>query len=1517
MQGCSQALVFSATLEEQETWMDEVEQQLQSEDHGKDLSSVEHLLKRHTLLEGDVHNHGEPMDQIKMVASTFQESNHFMRDEIQDRAREIISRYHTLQQPMQIRRDNLEDALLLQRFLRDVEDEVQWITEKEPLAASNDLGNSLTAVQNLQKKHQALEAELVTHEPVVSGVVKRAQHMIRGNHFASQRIEGCITELTEKLSHLRDLASVRRLRLLDAVESQMFYAEANEADAWIREKRPLLSSADFGKDENSVQSLMKKLEGLERDLSNFQRTVGRLAKLSQGLVDRGHFDSQNIHTKQSEIETQFSELQSLAATRSQRLAESRKVFGFLREADEVSEWMGDQTVVAASEDYGRDVEHVELLIQRFESFLTGLNSNEGRVLGCLSSGRALISEQSPESDRILTRLDETQQLWEDLRELAHARQEALAGAKQVHVFDRTADETMAWIQEKDSALSSEGYGQDLETIQTLVRKHEGFETDLAAVKEQVESVVEEAKRLADLFPDARDHIEVKYEDTLEAWNELLDKSAQRRDKLSQAEQLQAYFDDYRDLIDCSKTESTKGRRSDLAASAHTTPPLPSFPSNALPPPRCPLDWSRSSPRNPAHQSASSKQSKRSRQDNKTEEEGWAQPPPADEYCQSLENHSGCQFLLSHPFSTQEPFELPTPRLSALSSGPPPSTPRPHPRPLQSWINEMIAKVTSPELAQDVPGAEILLVRHEEYKAEIDTRGDTFSQFYHTGNALILQGHFLANEIGEKIGILEQRRQTLTETWERRKTIYEQNLDTQVFKRDADLLENWIVSREPILHDGKLGETIPQVEELIRKHEDFEKTIEAQEEKLSALRRVTLLEEAFQKQQEEEQAARLAEKERIERERLEARKRREVQRITDLANALVMLSSTAGDGEIEVRISERRREDERRRVQEGRGPRDEINGSEQYEGSPRLNTLDVPVPGSIQKAGSVSQLFGDQMRREIKRAESMKVELKKPKRTPSFTTRRRTQSFRKLQRLEQLDQLPPVEIQGVLDRKHELQSGGKKAPVRSWKTYYTETPLLLEMLFGNTSTSRDVVWKHLYFSGCCSETPLLLGMLFGNTYTLLCGQLLCFFKDNDDFSASKAATAPIIIFKAKCEKAEDYTKRKHVFRLCCTDGSEFLFLAETERQMEDWINKISFHAQLPPSLQLLSYDDSHKSQDRLPTLGSDTRDGDVSSVSSRGSSPEVQRWMEHTDLSPMPQTQQARHPADRPPIPPRGAPPPVPTRSPSTEAITLRTKPSDLEVVMSSPRPQSYQPPRSAQNGGPVPADWRRSHLESGGSHGAYIGNNGKVKIYTLPAARMCDSAWDQMQMELPEKPIPTYEYTQFMDHIEELRRFIEGQRDDLTTLTHTYLCIVQLDMHKFSDIIPHLSLSSPNIKLLSLALYLPYLRLRTTESYPLPCPRALPRIGLVVTSETSGSKSSNQIIQTTNRVSREPPTAAVRPSSLPPYVAPPSALGAPYQGASGDAQSSSESEQHTPALRKDKRSGVLSSLFRKKRATNL
>ena len=66
-----------------------------------------------------------------------------------------------------------------------------------------------------------MEAEILSHEPVVSSLAKRALQMVQSNHFAAQRIEKMSSELQEKLGILKDLSSVRRLRLLDAVESQM------------------------------------------------------------------------------------------------------------------------------------------------------------------------------------------------------------------------------------------------------------------------------------------------------------------------------------------------------------------------------------------------------------------------------------------------------------------------------------------------------------------------------------------------------------------------------------------------------------------------------------------------------------------------------------------------------------------------------------------------------------------------------------------------------------------------------------------------------------------------------------------------------------------------------------------------------------------------------------------------------------------------------------------------------------------------------------------------------------------------------------------------------------------------------------------------------------------------------------------------------------------------------------------------------------------------------------------------
>ena len=248
------------------------------------------------------------------------------------------------------------------------------------------------------------------------------------------------------------------------------------------------------------------------------------------------------------IVLQFTEIQAMLAEREAKLAHALAYFTFLRECQELQDWMNDQQVKAASEDYGTDVEHVELLAQAFETIFSSLHNSTARVEECIQKGTDLIETGSNYSGDIKSKVTEIRYQWEDLLELANARQEALAGAKQVHMFDRTAEETIAWIQEKAATLSVDFYGQDLESTQTLIREHVAFESELNAVRDQVEAIELEAEKLIETFPDAEEHITVKKEDTQAAWDELKVKSAEKRHNLQQAEQLQSYYDHHQEFL---------------------------------------------------------------------------------------------------------------------------------------------------------------------------------------------------------------------------------------------------------------------------------------------------------------------------------------------------------------------------------------------------------------------------------------------------------------------------------------------------------------------------------------------------------------------------------------------------------------------------------------------------------------------------------------------------------------------------------------------------------------------------------------------------------------------------------------------------------------------------------------------------------------------------------------------------------------------------------------------------------
>ena len=74
LQEASQQQQFNRGIEDLELWLSEVEGQLNSEDYGKDLTSVQNLLKKQALVEADVSSHQDRIDGVRIAAEQFSQT---------------------------------------------------------------------------------------------------------------------------------------------------------------------------------------------------------------------------------------------------------------------------------------------------------------------------------------------------------------------------------------------------------------------------------------------------------------------------------------------------------------------------------------------------------------------------------------------------------------------------------------------------------------------------------------------------------------------------------------------------------------------------------------------------------------------------------------------------------------------------------------------------------------------------------------------------------------------------------------------------------------------------------------------------------------------------------------------------------------------------------------------------------------------------------------------------------------------------------------------------------------------------------------------------------------------------------------------------------------------------------------------------------------------------------------------------------------------------------------------------
>ena len=275
---------FIAAVKDLDFWLGEVESLLTTDEAGKDLASVQNLMKKHQLVEADIMSHEDRIKDMNEQADSLINSKQFEESDINGKRDPIIQRYKKIQDLANERQAMLNEANTLHQFFRDIADEESWIKEKKLLVGSDDFGRDLTGVQNLKKKHKRMEGELATHEPTIKSVQEAGQTLIDVSQRGGDEITERLRQLNDLWEELKEMARDRARKLDESVTYQQFLAKVDEEEAWISEKQQLLQVPDLGQNMAAVQGLLKKHDAFETDLGVHSGRVEEICKDGQELI---------------------------------------------------------------------------------------------------------------------------------------------------------------------------------------------------------------------------------------------------------------------------------------------------------------------------------------------------------------------------------------------------------------------------------------------------------------------------------------------------------------------------------------------------------------------------------------------------------------------------------------------------------------------------------------------------------------------------------------------------------------------------------------------------------------------------------------------------------------------------------------------------------------------------------------------------------------------------------------------------------------------------------------------------------------------------------------------------------------------------------------------------------------------------------------------------------------------------------------------------------------------------------
>ncbi|XP_036239533.1 spectrin beta chain, erythrocytic [Molothrus ater] len=472
--------------DEAEAWVSEQELFMGPEEKPKDEESCLMMLKRHVRQLRSIEDYGQTIKELAGRAQQLLSAGHPEGEQIIRLQGQVDKHYAGLKEAAEERRRRLENMSHLFQLKREVEELEQWIAERDVVASSPEMGQDLDHVMLLREKFRefARETGSVGQERV-DRVNLTIEDLIDAGHIEAATIAEWKDGLNESWADLLELIDTRMQLLAASHDLHKYFYDGAELLALIATRRQELPQ-DLGEDAGTVEAFHRMHNAFERDLQlleaqvqQFRETAARLQTAYAGEKAAG------IQEKEQEVSRALQELLEACSGRRARLTDTADKHRFFSMARDLLSWMESTVRQIETQEKPRDVSSVELLMKYHQGIKAEVDARGKNFTDCIELGKKLLQRKHQDSPEIKAKLVELVDKRKAMMETWEQRWERLRLLLEVCQFSRDASVAESWLMAQEPYLASSDYGQTVDAVEKLLKRHEAFEKSSATWEERI------------------------------------------------------------------------------------------------------------------------------------------------------------------------------------------------------------------------------------------------------------------------------------------------------------------------------------------------------------------------------------------------------------------------------------------------------------------------------------------------------------------------------------------------------------------------------------------------------------------------------------------------------------------------------------------------------------------------------------------------------------------------------------------------------------------------------------------------------------------------------------------------------------------------------------------------------------------------------------------------------------------------------------------------------------------------